>query len=122
MNPGGHSILVVDDDASLRLLCRVNLELEGFEVREAATADEARAAVAAARPDGVLLDVHLGPHGDSLELLDELRADGVHVALVTGATDPDERYRHANEFLAKPFLPADLVAAARRLATVAGRC
>jgi DNA-binding NtrC family response regulator len=37
-------VLVVDDDASLRLLCRVNLELDGFDVREAATLDEARAA------------------------------------------------------------------------------
>ena len=38
--------LVVDDDAALRMLVRVNLELEGFAVREAATLEEAEAAVA----------------------------------------------------------------------------
>jgi two-component system OmpR family response regulator len=115
------SILVVDDDPSLRLLCRVNLELEGFHVREAASADEARAAVSDARPDAVLLDVHLKPSGGSLELLDELRADGMHVALVTGTVDLDDLRGRADEVLAKPFLPDALVATARRLATVASR-
>jgi len=115
------SILVVDDDASLRLLCRVNLELDGFDVREAASADEARAAVSDARPDAVLLDVHLRPCGGSLELLDELRGDGVLVALVTGSVDLDDLRDRADDVLAKPFLPDDLVATARRLATVASR-
>src|SRR6266540_5872089 len=91
MERSRQTILVVDDDPSLRLLCRVNLELEGFDVREAATVDEARASVAEARPDAVLLDVHLGPHGDSLELLDELTAAGLHVALVTGSADARDR-------------------------------
>ena len=44
------SILIVEDDPSLRLLCRVNLELEGYRVREAANVDEARRELAAARP------------------------------------------------------------------------
>jgi len=115
------SILVVDDDSALRLLCRVNLELEGFLVPEAASADEARAAVSEARPDAVLLDVHLKPSGGSLELLDELRGDGMLVALVTGTVDLDDLRGRADEVLAKPFLPDDLVAVARRLATVASR-
>jgi DNA-binding response OmpR family regulator len=115
------TILVVDDDPSLRLLCRVNLELEGFEVREAATSDEARSAVAEAQPDGVLLDFHLGADGDSFELLAELKAAGVHVALVTGDADAAELHPLADEVVSKPFMPNDLVAAARRLATVAGR-
>ena len=115
------SILVVDDDSSLRLLCRVNLELEGFHVREASSAEEARAAVADARPDAVLLDVHLGSRADSLELLDELRADGIHVALVTGSADLNELRSRADDVLAKPFMPDELVATARRLATVPSR-
>jgi DNA-binding response OmpR family regulator len=115
------SVLVVDDDPSLRLLCRVNLELDGFDVREAASADEARASVSDARPDAVLLDVHLRPHGGSLELLDDLRSEGVHVALVTGSVEIDELRGRADEVLAKPFLPNDLVATARRLASLARR-
>src|SRR5215208_4503210 len=121
MSSGRPSILVVDDDQSLRLLCRVNLELEGFDVREAASAQEARAAVSEERPDAVLLDVHLRPEGGSLELLDELRSDGVLVALVTGSVDLDELRGRADDVLAKPFLPDALVATARRLATVATR-
>jgi DNA-binding NtrC family response regulator len=111
------TVLVVDDDQALRLLSRINLELDGFDVREAATVDEAHAALAAARPDVVLLDVHLGYEG-SEALLDQLRADGIPVALVTGASDIDEYRGRADEVLQKPFLPDALVAVTRRLARV----
>ena len=109
------SILVVEDDASLRLLCRVNLELEGFRVREAAGLDEASQALGEERPLGVFLDVNLG--GERCDnLLDELRAQGIPVVLVTGAADV-ERYRPlATEVLPKPWAPEALVAAAGRLA------
>jgi two-component system, response regulator AauR len=107
------SVLVVEDDPSLRLLCRVNLELEQFHVREAATIDAARTAVAEGRPDVVLLDVHLDGMASD-KLLEELRASGIPVVVVTGSADLD-RYRDlADEVLGKPFEPADLVAAARR--------
>ncbi len=110
-------VLVVDDDASLRLLSRVNLELEGFIVREADSLGSARAALDADRPDVVLLDVHLGS-GASDALIDELRAAGVPVALVTGSADPSAYRDRADAILAKPFEPADLVATAKRLAKV----
>jgi len=112
------SVLVVDDDQALRLLARINLELDGFDVHEAATLDEADAALAEARPDAVLLDVHLGYEG-SEELLDRLRAEGIPVALVTGSSDIAEYRGRADEVLQKPFLPDALVAVARRLARVA---
>jgi DNA-binding response OmpR family regulator len=109
--------LVVDDDAALRMLIRVNLELEGFEVREAVNVTEAESAVAEARPDVVLLDVHLGGV-ESHDLLARLRASGIPVALVTGSVDVDEYRDRADAVVAKPFLPQELVAITRRLARV----
>jgi DNA-binding response OmpR family regulator len=110
--------LVVDDDAALRLLCRVNLELEGFAVREAASVAEAEAALAAERPDVVLLDVHLGGE-QTLDLLARIRADGIPVALVTGSVDINDYRDSADAMLPKPFVPQMLVETARRLARVA---
>jgi DNA-binding response OmpR family regulator len=110
-------VLVVDDDPALRLLAKINLELDGFEVGEAATVEEAESAVLAVRPDVVLLDVHLGRQ-ETHELLARLRADGIPVALVTGSVDVDE-YRHtADGVLTKPFAPQALVDLARKLARV----
>ncbi len=107
------SILIVEDDAPLRLVCRVNLELEHFRVREAESADEARVAVAAERPALVFLDIHLGASASD-ELLDELRAAGIPVVLVSGTVDVGEYVGRASEVIPKPFDPAELVAAARR--------
>jgi CheY-like chemotaxis protein len=109
--------LVVDDDPSLRTLVRVNLELEGFSVREAGSVGDAEAAVARERPDVVLLDVHLGGE-ESTPLLVRLRAQGIPVALVTGSVDVNDYRDAADAILAKPFVPENLVNVARRLARV----
>ncbi len=110
-------VLVVEDDAALRMLIRVNLELDGFAVREASTVGEAEAAIAAQRPDVVLLDVHLGLD-DTDGLLDDLRVQGIPVALVTGSVDAAEYRDRADAVVGKPFVPQDLVDIARRLARV----
>lgn len=117
MDGGQLSALVVDDDASLRLLSRVNLELEGFAVREAHSLESARAAISEARPDVVLLDVHLGSE-ESDGLLGELRDAGVPVCLVTGSADAGAYRERADAVLSKPFNPEELVAIAKRLAKV----
>ena len=109
--------LIVEDDAALRLLVRVNLELEGFEVTEAATLVAAEELLAAGAPDVVLLDVHLGS-GESYGLLERLRATGVPVGVVTGSADLDSLRAVADEVLGKPFAPDELVGMARRLARV----
>jgi DNA-binding response OmpR family regulator len=109
--------LVVDDDDALRMLIRVNLELEGFHVREAANVQDAEAAVREERPDVVLLDVHLGGV-PSHDLLERLRASEIPVALVTGSVDAEEYRGRADAVVAKPFVPQELVALARRLARV----
>jgi DNA-binding NtrC family response regulator len=110
-----HSVLVVEDDPALRLLSRVNLELEGFLVREAATVRDARIVLAEERPDVAFVDVHLGPE-ESDELLDELRAAGIPIVVVTGSADPRAYRERASEVLAKPYAPEALIEAARRLA------
>ena len=115
MGPADFSILVVEDDAALRLVCRVNLELDGFAVREAGTVDEARAAVAAQTPVVVFLDLHLGGSAAD-ELLDELRAAGIPVVLVSGTVDVHTYEGRASAVMPKPFEPAELVKTARRLA------
>jgi DNA-binding response OmpR family regulator len=109
--------LVVDDDPALRMLMRVNLELDGFAVSEAETLAQAKESLAADRPDVVLLDVHVGRE-DSGALLGELRADGVPVAIVTGSADVADYRDIANAVLEKPFEPSSLIELARRLARV----
>src|ERR1044072_7543304 len=109
--------LVVDDDPALRMLIRVNLELEGFDVEEAAPVHAADASVRDQRPDVVLLDVHLGGVA-SHDLLARLRAEGLPVALVTGSVDVEEYRTSADAVVAKPFVPQELVEIARRLARV----
>jgi DNA-binding response OmpR family regulator len=61
----------------------------------------------------VFLDLHLSA-GASDGLLDELRADGIPVVLVSGTVDVTEYEGRASEVMPKPFDPADLVAAAHR--------
>jgi len=111
----GPLILVVEDDPSLRLLCRINLELEHYRVEEAATVEAGRGAVAAERPALVFLDVRLGAE-DCDALLDELRLAGIPVVLVSGVADLAGYRDRASEVLGKPFAPQALVDAAKRLA------
>lgn len=111
------TVLVVDDDPSLRLLCRVNLELDGFAVEEAATLEAARTAALGEGVDCVLLDVHLGPR-TTLPLLDELKRErpGLPVALLTGESGlPEEARGRADEVIAKPFDVSRLAQTVRRL-------
>ncbi len=107
------TVLVVDDERSLRLLCRVNLELEGHRVHEAATLAEARAVIEQEAPDVILLDVHLG-NDDGLELLDELEALDLptQVVLLSGTSEigPELRDRVAG-VIGKPFDLKQLTAA-----------
>jgi DNA-binding response OmpR family regulator len=109
-------VLVVDDDASIRLLCRVNLELDGFRVLEAGTLGDARAALESERVHALLLDVHIGGE-DGFVLLDELRAaeQDVGVALLTGTVEIDPRGAQADAILRKPFTIEELAETVCRL-------
>ena len=98
-------VLVVDDEQSLRLLCRVNLELDGHTVREARTLAEARAELERAVPDVILLDRHLDGD-DGFTLVDEIEALElpVRVILLSGSSHvgPELRARVA-DVIGKPF-------------------
>jgi DNA-binding response OmpR family regulator len=121
MAAGVPTVLVVDDEPSLRLLCRVNLELDGFRVLEAGTLTAARSLLLSEPIDVVLLDVHIGSE-DGRDLLDELREDGssVRVVMLTGSSDiRSPRFDAADVVLAKPFEPLVLIATVRELANVA---
>lgn len=80
------TVLVIDDDASIRMLCRLNLELDGWHVLEAGSLPQARERLAAEQVDVVVLDVHVGS-GNGIEFMAELRGEhaGVKVALLTGS-------------------------------------
>jgi DNA-binding response OmpR family regulator len=111
-------VLVVDDEPAIRLLCRVNLELGGYEVKEAGTLDEARKALAG-QVDVVLLDMHIGSERGSA-LIDELADAGTPVAIVTGSTELETiAGSRANAVLGKPFTIDELEATVSRLAAVA---
>jgi CheY-like chemotaxis protein len=73
--PGGRgSVLVVDDEEEVRALVRATLGGNGFELREAADGEQALAAVAAEKPDVVVLDLVM-PGLDGFAVLERLQAD-----------------------------------------------
>jgi DNA-binding response OmpR family regulator len=106
------TVLVVDDDPSLRLLCRVNLELEGYRVVEAESVERARAALTEEPVDAILLDVHLGGE-DGLTLLPAIEHDGRAVALLTGS--PGVHLPDGATVIGKPFSIEELSKTVRRL-------
>ena len=114
-------VLVVEDDRSIRLLCRVNLELDGHEVLEADSLDKARATLAAEDIAVVLLDVHLyGQRSDALIGECHSQQPRVPVVIVTGSADnTQERLGDADAVLPKPFELEELLATVRDLAEAA---
>jgi DNA-binding response OmpR family regulator len=114
MGGAGHTVLVVDDDDSLRMLCRVNLELEGYRVLEAPTVEVAEALLRDDTIDVVLLDVHVGT-GDGFEVLGRLQNE--RVALFTGSFEVDERRAaEVDAVIRKPFTLTELSDTVGRLA------
>jgi DNA-binding NtrC family response regulator len=116
---GGHSVLVVDDEPSIRLLCRVNLELEGYRVLEAESLARAREHLSEGTVSVVLLDVHVGSE-DGRTLLGEIRSGWptVSVALFSGTAGTDAiDTESADAIIPKPFQLEELVGTVSRLAS-----
>jgi two-component system, OmpR family, phosphate regulon response regulator OmpR len=115
-------LLVVDDDARLRDLLRRYLSENGFRVTVAADAKEARANLASFAFDLIVLDVMM-PGESGLDLTLALRGDGrgprLPVLLLTAMAEPEDRIsgleQGADDFLAKPFEPRELVLRIRNI-------
>src|SRR5258707_10968437 len=106
-------VLVVDDDARLRELLRRYLTEHGFTVATAADAREARQRLADLAFDLIVLDVML-PQESGLELTRDLRRSSqVPILLLTARGEVDDRISGlesgADDYLAKPFEPRELV-------------
>jgi DNA-binding response OmpR family regulator len=108
-------VLVVDDEPPLRLLCQVNLEAAGFDVREAADGEEALRLIGEEVPDLVLLDVMM-PRRDGWSVAAELGRDSrtreLPVVFLTARADRQDRVRAyelgAVGYIVKPFDPLTL--------------
>ena len=120
---GGPLVLVVDDDARLREFMRVNLEIEGYTVRESENAEQALDAISNEAPDLVLLDVIM-PGVDGWELLQRLqeRHGSIPVIMFSGQVDEqsaaEAEERGARGFVGKPFDPQELLNRAKALVPV----
>lgn len=115
-------ILIVEDEAALSTLLAYNLEKEGFTVRVAADGEQAVEALAEEQPDLVLLDWML-PHYSGIEICRRIRRDpatrALPVIMLTAKGEEADRIRGldtgADDYVTKPFSPAELIARVRAL-------
>ena len=115
-------ILIVEDDPDIAELVARYLEKAGFTTERAATGRAALAAIATRLPDAVVLDLML-PHVDGLEVCRVVRGNestaGLPIIMLTARADESERIvgleLGADDYLAKPFSPNELVARVRAL-------
>jgi two-component system OmpR family response regulator len=111
-------ILVVDDERNITDLVAMALKYEGFEVKTAATAREARHAVTDFRPALIVLDVGL-PDDDGFTLVQRLQTDGskVPVIFLTARDSTEEKVKGltvgGDDYVTKPFSIEELVARIR---------
>ena len=118
----GMRVLVIDDEAPIRLLCRVNLEAEGMEVLEAADGPSGLETARLERPDVILLDVMMpGLDGWRVaeELLDDERTKHIPIVFLTARAELRDRARGIDlggvDYVTKPFNPIDLAPLVREL-------
>jgi DNA-binding response OmpR family regulator len=115
-------VLVVDDEAPIRLLCRVNLEAEGMEVIEAADGEDGLALARSEQPDVILLDVMM-PALDGWQvaerLFDDRATSEIPLVFLTARAEFRDRARGLElggvDYITKPFNPTELASVIRRL-------
>ena len=109
-------VLIADDEPSVRLLVQATIEMDGYDVIEAADGDEAWSLIQEHRPSLVLLDVRM-PGRTGLEILREIKTDPslieTRVILLTASAQESDiaagLVAGADFYLTKPFSPRDLL-------------
>ena len=116
------TVLVIDDEAPIRLLCRVNLEAEGMPVLEAGDGPSGLEAARAEQPDVILLDVMmpgLDGWGVAEALLEDERTAEIPIIFLTARAEFRDRARGldlgADDYITKPFNPVELAPLVRGL-------
>jgi two-component system alkaline phosphatase synthesis response regulator PhoP len=109
------TVLVIDDEAPIRLLCRVNLEAEGMDVLEAPDGPTGLQQARGEKPDVILLDVMM-PGLDGWRVAEELLADPetreIPIIFLTARAEFRDRARGLDiggvDYVTKPFNPLEL--------------
>ena len=123
----GKTILIVDDEAPIREMIAVALEMAGYDCVEAANSQEALASIVDRQPDLMLLDWML-PGSTGIELArrlkrDELTAD-IPIIMLTAKGEEDNKIQGlevgADDYITKPFSPRELVARLKAVLRRAG--
>ena len=118
----GPLVLIVDDDERVREYVRVNLEMEGYAVREAGNAEEGLGVLEEVSPDLILLDVMM-PEVDGWEMLRRVQerhgVGAIPVVMFSGKVNEQSAQeataRGAQGFVGKPFDPQQLIEHAKQL-------
>jgi DNA-binding response OmpR family regulator len=108
-------VLVIDDEAPIRLLCRVNLEAEGMEVVEAADGPSGLDQARSTTPDVIFLDVMMpGLDGWQVatQLLEEEATEHIPIIFLTARAEIPDRAHGLDiggvDYVTKPFNPLEL--------------
>jgi DNA-binding response OmpR family regulator len=116
------TVLVIDDEAPIRLLCRVNLEAEGMPVIEAGDGPSGLEAARDGSPDVILLDVMmpgLDGWGVAEALLEDDRTADIPIIFLTARAEFRDRARGLDiggvDYITKPFNPVELAPLVRGL-------
>jgi DNA-binding response OmpR family regulator len=120
--------LVIDDEAPIRLLCRVNLEAEGVEVLEAADGATGLEIAKREKPDAILLDVMM-PGLDGWSVAERLLSDeetaAIPIIFLTARADLRDRVRGMDagglDYVTKPFNPVELASLVREVVDAVAR-
>ncbi|PXX93370.1 phosphate regulon transcriptional regulatory protein PhoB [Marinobacter vulgaris] len=113
----GKTVLIVDDEAPIREMIAVALEMADYDYLEAADAREAHALIVDKQPDLILLDWML-PGTSGVELARRLKKDEttaeIPIIMLTAKVEEDNKIQGlevgADDYITKPFSPRELVA------------